>query len=187
MRLQNLIVVVLMALIPIYGGAQSSYEKGYIVTLKADTVWGQARINPKKEYENFDKVLFKDGKGSQRSYDSDKILAYGYNDVQFVVMEADGENLFFKILEKGPITMYKQMFPGFRMNKLSWETEYYITNKENIKPVVLKEYKIKRQLQLLMEDNPEFINAYDEKRGFDAEETLEIIKKYNNWKITSGT
>jgi len=167
--------------------AQSAFIKGYIISLKGDTVWGEAKVNPKKENDNFDKILFKDAKGQQKSYDSDKILGYGYKDKHYVVMEADGENLFFLILTNGAITMYKQMFPGYRMNKISWETEYYITDKDNPKPIVIKEFKVKKQLSQHMEDNLEFINTYNEEAGFDPEKTLEIIIKYNNWKRSSGT
>ncbi len=167
--------------------AQSAFVKGYILSLKGDTIWGEAKVNPKKENDNFDKVLFKDSKGQQKSYDSDKILGYGYKDKHYVVMEADGENLFFLILTRGAINMYKQMFPGFRMNKVTWETEYYITDKENPKPLVIKEFKVKKQLSQHMQDNLEFINTYNEEGDFDAEKTLEIITKYNNWKRTSGT
>lgn len=167
--------------------AQSAFVKAYIVNLKGDTVRGTARVNPKKEYDNFDHVSFKEGNGPQKSYDPDKILAYGFEGHEFVVMEADGENVFFRVLEKGPINLYKQMFPGFRMNKLSWETEYYISNRENPKPVLLKESKVKKQLLQWMEDKPEYINKYNEEAGFDLDATLEIIKKYNNWKRNSGT
>jgi hypothetical protein len=184
---RNLYLAFIFSFALFIGRAQSAFVKGYIISLKGDTIWGEAKVNPKKENDNFEKILFKDTKGQQKSYDSDKILGFGYKDKQYVVMEADGENLFFLILTKGAITMYKQMFPGFRMNKVTWETEYYITDKENPKPLVIKEFKVKKQLSQHMQDNLEFINTYNEEEDFDAEKTLEIITKYNNWKRTSGT
>jgi hypothetical protein len=179
--------VILISLTVFAAKSQSGFVKAYIISLKGDTMWGEARVNPKKENENFDKILFKDALGKQKSYDSDKILGYGYKDKHYSVMEADGENLFFLSLARGAINMYKQMFPGFRMNKMTWETEYYITDKDNPKPLVIKEFKVKKQLSQHMEDNLEFINTYDEEQGFDAEKTLEIIIKYNNWKRASGS
>jgi hypothetical protein len=167
--------------------AQITNVKAYMVLPKGDTVWGTARVNTRKEFYDYEKVSFKDSTGRQKSYDADKILAYGYNDHEFVVRELDGENLFFRILTKGPITFYKLMFPGYRMNKLSWETEYYLSTRDHPQLMVLKEHRMKKQLIQLMEDNPEFINPYDEKLGVEADRILEIIKQYNNWKLNSGS
>jgi hypothetical protein len=187
MSLNRLVLTGISTLLLFLTQAQSGFVKAYIISLKGDTVWGEARINPKKEHDNFDRVIFKDTKGQQKSYDSDKIRGFGYKDMEYIVMEQDGEDLFYRVMTRGPITMYKQMFPGFRMNKLSWETEYFIETKDTEKPVLLREAKIKKQLTQYMQDNPEFINAYDEAFGFEVDKVLETIIKYNAWKKTSGT
>jgi hypothetical protein len=162
--------------------AQSVLIKGYIVNEKGDTLKGEAKVNPKKEIDNYNKVNFKDETGLQKLYKPNKIKAYGFNDEQYISMDSDGEKKFYKVLATGEINFYKLGYEAMRMNQLVFEVEYYVSNADDKELVVIKESKFKKQLSEWMKDNTEFIEAYGDEKKFNLEKALEVIKNYNSWK-----
>ncbi|WP_317899198.1 hypothetical protein [Aurantibacillus circumpalustris] len=160
-------------------------EKGYLVTLKGDTLRGEVKINPKKEIDNYNKVTFKDETGLQKIYKPNKTLAYGFNNEKFVSMDSqDDEKKFYKIICTGVISFYKLGFETIRMNAVTFEEEYYVSKEGDKELTVIKESKFKKQLNELMSDNLEFVEAYGDEKKFDFEKALEIITNYNSWKAT---
>lgn len=160
--------------------AQANFVKGYYVDLKGDTVRGEAKVNPKKEIDNHYKIMFRDEKGAQRSQKPGKIKAYGYQDsVHYVSMPFNGEPLFFKVLTRGEIGLYKFIYEGLRMNKPVNETEYYITVPGKKEPLLVKEKKFKKQMADWMEDNPSLLESYGEPGEFDTGRAIDLINKYN--------
>ncbi len=161
--------------------SQNTQEKGYIVNMKGDTVRGEIRHNPKKEYDNYEKINFKDEKGLQKNYNPEKIKAFGFADQHYVSFGEGEEAFFYRRLTTGAINMYKFMFQGVRMNQISYESEYYLSkNHKDLEP--LKMRRLKKQLTSWMPENDEFIKDYTEPKEFDPADIAERINKYNTWK-----
>lgn len=164
--------------------AQATFVKGYIVNEKGDTLKGEAKINPKKEIDNYNKVTFKDESGVQKLYKPNKIKAYGANDLHFVTMELEGEKYFFNRILSGEINFYKLGFEAMRMNNPVFELEYFLSHADNRELFVVKEGKFKKQLSDWMKDNPEFINEYGDDKKFNSDKATEVISHYNAWKAS---
>jgi hypothetical protein len=162
--------------------AQTTFVKGYIVNEKGDTLRGEAKINPKKEIDSYNKIFFKDGSGVQKNYKPTKLLAYGYEGQHFVSMDCEGEKKFYKVLATGEINFYKLGYEAMRMNEIIFQEEYYISRPDNKDLVLVKEGKFKKQMTDWMKDNPEFLNSYGDDKKFDPEKATEIINQYNSWK-----
>lgn len=161
---------------------QPFFVKGYFISLKGDTVWGEVKVNPKKEMDVYEKFAFKDPSGAQKNYKPEKVKGYGFDDRNFISLDFDGEPKFYDVLANGPISFYKMVFEAMRMNELSYDSEYYVTKPGTDKVVVVKENKFKKQMTEIMKDNTEFIDKMEDSKDFDAEKATEIIKQYNAWK-----
>lgn len=165
--------------------AQPALRRGYIVNAKGDTLRGYAKVNPKKVYENHYKVMFKDTTGSQKTYKPEKIRAYGYDDVHYLSITEDGESLFFQVLSRGHINLYKFMFEAMRMNKVVFMPEYYLAKGDSGKLELVKEHRFRKQIADWMEDNPSMLDTYEDKDpDFYIDRATALIDRYNAWKAT---
>jgi hypothetical protein len=180
-----LLSFVLFCLLASGARAQAGFIKAYIITDKGDTVRGEAKPNPKKEMEAYEKIYFKDANGVQKNYRPSKILGYGVNEDHFISLDNDGEPRFYKVLARGPINLYVIMFEAVNMNEVSMEPEYYLAKPDNKKLVVIKQAKFKKQASDWMKDNMEFLNAYPDDKKFDQEKAIEVINQYNTWKAAN--
>jgi hypothetical protein len=166
------------------GTGQATFSKGYLVTLKGDTLRGEAKVNPKKEHDNYYKIVFRDANGQQKTYKPEKTSAYGFNDEHYESITEDDEALFYKVLARGTITLYKFMYEGLRMNKPIWVPEYYLRVPDEKKLVLVKENKFKKQISDWIDDNPELLNSFEDNKDFDPGKAAELINNYNAWKAT---
>jgi hypothetical protein len=180
--MKHCLPTVLISLAALFAGAQTTFVKGYIVNEKGDTVRGEAKVNPKKEIDSYNKIFFKEPSGVQKNYKPNKISAYGVGAEHFRSMDSEGEKKFYKVLATGDINFFKLGYEGLRMNEVVFETEYYISDKDSQELVLVKEGKFKKQMTERMKDNPEFINTYGDDKKFDPEKATEIITQYNSWK-----
>ena len=113
---------------------------------------GEVKINPKKEFDNYSKVFFKDASGVQKNYKPDKVKGYGFDNKHFVTSKYEGEPTFYKVLSHGHIMLFEMMYETQQMNEISQKTEYYLAKKEDTEYSKLKEGKFKKQLGELMGD-----------------------------------
>lgn len=160
--------------------AQITFVKGYLVTLNGDTIKGEIKMNPKKEFDLFNKVFLKDESGVQKNYKPDKVKAYGFEDKHFVAAKYEGEMMFYKILSSGKITLYEIMYEMQQMNDIVVKSEYYLAAKSSGEFEKLKQNKYKKQLSEFMKDNPDIISG-DEEKKFEIEKVTDLIQQYNNW------
>ena len=91
-------LAVLLCIYTLLATSQSTMFRGYIVTEKGDTLKGEAKINPKKEIDNYSKVTFKDDSGVQKMYKPLKLKAYGFKDEHYVSMDSEDERKFYRVL-----------------------------------------------------------------------------------------
>jgi len=172
----------ILALLPV--GAQTYYERGYLVNDKGDTIRGEVKLNQKKEFEVYTKVTFRDEKGVQKNYKLEKVKAYGFKERQFLKMDYGSEEYFYEVLAVGHISYYKIVFEALYAKTVELETEYFIQKAGSKKVAPMKSSKFKKTMTDLMEDNLEFINAYEEPepKKFDEAKAIAIITQYNTWK-----
>jgi hypothetical protein len=168
-------------------GAQTGFEKAYIITTKGDTIRGEAKVNPKKESEAYEKVIFKDANGVQKNYKPGKTKGYGVQDKHFITLNFEGEPRFYRVLTRGDINLYMLAFESMRMNEATYDIEYFLSKPDNKKLVTVKQSKFKKQIADWMEDNPEFLEGYDDEKEFDSEKAISVITQYNNWKAGNNT
>lgn len=163
-----------------------SFEKGYIVNEKGDTLRGEVKFNPKKEQDCYNKVFFKDEAGIQKNYKpGKKATAYGFKDQHFIAMDFENEPKFYKILATGEINFYKMLVEEISMNQPVLGGDYFIAHKKDIKDLTaVREGKFKKQMSEWMKDNTEFISDYEDEKTFNEETATEAVKKYNAWKAS---
>lgn len=161
---------------------QPTFVKAYVVTDKGDTIRGEAKMNPKKPADLYDKVYFKDANGIQKNYKPGKTSAFGIGDDHFIAMTYDGEPKFYKVLARGPINFYSVAFESMNMNEPVLEQEYFLAAPDNKKLVIVKQGKFKKQLLEWMKDNQEIANGYEDEKKFDEAKAAAVIKEYNSWK-----
>lgn len=166
-----------------FASGQGNFVKGYIITMKGDTLRGEVKINPKKEFDSYNKAVFKDASGVQKNYKPDKVKGYGFEGKDFVSSTYMDDHSFFKVLSKGRIMLLEVMYEVMKMNEIYYKNEYYFATEEEKEFVKLKENKVKKQLGEYMKDNTDILeNLGDEK--FDIEKVTEVVNQYNSWAKT---
>ena len=155
-----------------------------MITIAGDTLKGEVKMNPKKEFDNYNKVFFKDASGVQKNYKPDKVRGYGFDNKHFITSKYDGEPTFFKVLSRGHIMLFEMMYEMQQMNEIAVKNEYYIAKKEDTEYAKLKENKYKKQLTELMKDNPDILANADEDKKFEIEKVVELVNQYNDWAKT---
>jgi len=163
------------------GHAQISFVPGYLINGKGDTLRGELKINPKKEYVNHDKAFFKDPSGVQKNYKPEKVKGYGFADNHYVSFTEDDEARFYKRLANGSIVLYKCSFEVINKNEVSYDYEYFLYKEGDKKLTPVKENKFKKQLQEWM-NGSELANDYQEDKKFNVESAIDVVNKYNDWK-----
>lgn len=167
------------------GFSQISFVKGYLINDKGDTLKGEVKVNPKKEYDNHNKVFFKDASGVQKNYKPAKVKGYGYDNNHYVSITQNDEPLFYKRLTQGAILLYKVSYETINMNEVSHDFEYYLFREGDKKLTEVKEGKFKKQIQEWMSGSAGFANDYPDDKKFNVEMAIEVITKYNEWKKTN--
>jgi hypothetical protein len=161
--------------------SQITFVKGYMITMTGDTLKGEIKTNPKKEFDTFNKVFFKDASGVQKNYKPDKVKGYGFENKHFIASKYDGEPMFYKVLSNGQVMLFEMMYEMQQMNEIVYKTEYYVAKKEDPEYAKLKESKYRKQLGELMKDNPDILATADEEKKFEIEKIVDLVNQYNNW------
>lgn len=166
--------------------SQVTFVKGYIVALTGDTLKGEVKINPKKEFDNFGKVFFKDASGVQKNYKANKVKAYGFENKNFLAADFEGEPMFYRILSVGTINLLEMMYETMQMNEISYKSDYYLAKKGDNVLTKVKPGKFKKQLTEMMKDNAELLQNMDDDKKFEIEKVTEVVNQYNDWAKSKG-
>ncbi len=159
--------------------AQQNFIKGYIVPLAGDTIKGEVKTNPKKEFDYHNKVIFKDAQGVQKTYKPNKVKAYGFDINNYAAMDIGGEEKYYKIIVTGEISMYKMIFEEVKMNETSYVPEYFLMKKGDKKMTDVNPKKFKKQLQEMMSGAAGYANEYKGEKEIDEKSAAEVISAYN--------
>jgi hypothetical protein len=158
-----------------------TFVKTVVVTLKGDTLKGEAQINTKKPLQKFEKIIFRDASGIQKNFKPDKVTSYTLDTDYFISLNQDGEPRFYRVLANGAINLYELGFEMQVGNKIEADVEYYLSYPENKRLVEIKKKKFKKQLADWLKENPDIAAKYTDEE-FDAEKAAAVINEFNNWK-----
>lgn len=161
--------------------AQVTFVKGYMIDNDGDTLKGEIKLNPKKDFDLFNKVFFKDESGVQKNYKPDKVKGYGFDNKNFIAAKYEGEMMFYKILAQGKLHLYEMMYETQIMNEISYKSEYFIAKKEDTEYTRLKQGKFKKQIGEYMKDNSDILANADDDKKFEIEKVVELVNQYNDW------
>ena len=167
--------------------SQVTFVKGYMLTLKGDSVKGEVKINPKRLSENFTKLFFKDNEGVQKNYKPDKVKGYGYEGKHFIAEKFGDEICFYKVLSKGKVMLYEMVYEEYNVSSTYYKSEYYFSQTGDKEFSRIKQGKFKKQLSDVMKDNPEYIQGITEdEKKFEIEKVIDAFNQYNAWAKTNG-
>ncbi len=158
--------------------AQAKYYPGYVILLTGDTLKGEIKINPKKEYDNFTKAQYRKKENvDMKTYNATKIKEYCVNGVTYVSRNVDGEQVFVKRLSKGNVNLYESQTEVMQMNEIRVKSDYYM-EKSNGEFVKIKSGKFKKQVTEAMADNEDIVKAVEDKK-YEYENIVELFEAYN--------
>lgn len=158
--------------------AQAKYFPGYVITLKGDTLNGEIKKNPKRDFDNFAKASYRKKDGSEmKTFNPTKIKEYCVDGITFLSRNVDGEQVFVKRLSKGSVNLYEAQVEVLQMNDVKVKSDYYM-EKGAGEFVKIKSGKFKKQVEEVMSDNEEIVKALADKK-YEYENIVELFKAYN--------
>jgi len=178
----NLFIASLLLMNANSTSAQGNFVKAYMINAKGDTVRGEVKINPKKEFDHYFKITFKDEAGAQKNYKPAKIKGFGFDNKNFIAYGEDEDAMFYERLTDGAIILYKSCFLSVHMNQEMREAAYYLYRPGDKKMTDVREDKFKKQIQEWMSGAAGFAGEYTEEKKFNVESAIAVINKYNDWK-----
>ena len=174
----------------LYGQTNTSANtvKGYVITLKGDTVRGDIKINPKKEAEPYVKVSVKNEKGEAKSFKAEKAKLYVAENITYVAKKFNDETFFFKVISTGAITLYELHYEEFSVanaNEAVVKTDYFMEKSDGGELVKIKSGKFRKQVSDVMQDNEVIVQDINEKK-YTYDNLQELFEEYNKQaKVTS--
>ena len=161
-----------------HANAQAKYFSGYVILLNGDTLKGEVKKNPKREFDNFAKAAYrkKDG-GEIKTFNPTKIKEYNVDGVTFVSRNVNGEQVFVKRLSKGVVNLYESQIEVLQMNDFKVKSDYYM-EKGAGEFVKIKSGKFKKQVEEVMADNEEILKALADKK-YEYDNIVELFNAYN--------
>lgn len=160
--------------------AQAKYRKGYVITLKGDTLRGEIEYNPKKEIDTYRKVKFRaGGLGAPiKSFHPEKLKEYGMDSLIFIHRLLEDEEVFIKQILTGTIKLYEGRSEIIDGTKVTYEPDYYYMKGEEAIVIQDKPVRFKKQMIALMGDNAELVKALEEEK-YNFANLIELFKAYN--------
>ncbi|MGE0566302.1 MAG: hypothetical protein AB7O73_00010 [Bacteroidia bacterium] len=162
--------------------SQINYVNGYVVTLEGDTLKGEIKVNPKKDYDKFKRAGFKSKDGAQKNYKPNKIKAYGVEGRNFISWKLDDEDVFLERLTDGHITLLKAAFEAIVMNETNHVYEYYLLIEGEKKLQDINVKKFSKQLTKIMEGSESIAEKYEDGKELNESSAIEVINQFNRTK-----
>lgn len=169
------------ALLANYAAAQVTFTPGYVVLNTGDTIKGEIKNNPKKQFDLFSKVLVKLDEERRKTYKADKVKSYTFEDNTFIAKKMDGEMVFMKRISEGAIDLYEFQYEWINAkNETEIRSEYYVEKEGTEEPVRIKSGRFRKQIAEIMSDNEEIVKELEDNK-YDVENLAEVVENYNKW------
>lgn len=174
----SVVVVAIVIAFNFNSFAQAKYFPGYVINLNGDTLKGELKKNPKREFDNFAKASYRKKDGSEiKTFNPTKIKEYCVDGTTFVSRNVDGDQVFVKRLSKGSVNLYESQVEVLQMNDIKVKSDYFM-EKQAGEFVKIKSGKFKKQVTEVMSDNEEIVKALEGKK-YEYENIVELFNAYN--------
>lgn len=202
MKTKHLIILIIICS-SISSFAQNNFVKGYIITRKNDTLHGEIKDRfPARIGYAIDKVEFKDKEGNIKKFTPRKLKGYSKLDkLDYMSIILGSYQYYGRIVLEGPVRLLHMkrnsqgvtMMPAkdtihdknYEKKILNIEDVYYLYNKEKNKFYRLYSSKLIYAAEDCFSDYKELVDMI-EKKQLKYSDIHEIVKKYNNWKISNS-
>jgi hypothetical protein len=173
-------------LISSFASGQVTFTPGYVVLNTGDTIKGEIKHNPKKQFDLFSKVMVKIDEQQRKSYKADKVKSYTFGETTFIAKNMDGEMVFMKRISEGAIDLYEFQYEWINAkNETEIRSEYYLEKEGSAEPVRIKSGRFRKQIAEMMADHQELVKDLEEKK-YDVENLAEVVESYNKWAKTKS-
>ena len=183
MKFFNWLLVLSLGLGIQQGKAQLLWKKGYVLLNTGDTVKGEIKVNPKKEFDFYSKVMVKRSEDEKKTFNPAKAKEFSFEDTRFVSRQVEGENSFVKCLSMGAVNLFEHQYEWQSGNEIVYRSEYFIEKPNSKEMVRVKSGHFKKIVEEFMGDNAELLKDVKDKK-YDFEQLSEVVQTYNAWAKT---
>jgi hypothetical protein len=160
--------------------AQLLWKKGYVLLVTGDTVRGEIKVNPKKEFDFYSKVMVKRSEEDKKTFNPVKAREFCFEETRFVSRQVEGESSFVKCLSAGAINLYEHQYEWQSGNNIIYKSEYFIEKANSTEMVKVKSGHLKKIVEEYMGDNASLLKDVNDKK-YDFDQLAEIVQQYNSW------
>ena len=183
MKFFKLFLALAMVFVAENAGAQLLWKKGYVLLASGDTVKGEIKVNPKKEFDFYSKVMVKKSEDEKKTFNPTKAKEFCFDETRFVSRQVDGENSFVKCLSLGAINLYEYQYEMQNGNSIVYRSEYYIEKSNAAGMVRVKSGHFRKIVDEYMSDNADLVKDVKDKK-YEFEQLTEVVQTYNSWAKT---
>ena len=177
----RIITLASFLLVANFASAQVTFTPGYVLLNTGDTIKGEIKNNPKKQFDLFSKVMVKITEEQKKSYKADKVKMYVFGETTFISKQMDGEMVFMRRLSEGAIDLYEFQYEWINSkNETEIRSEYYLEKEGHAELVRIKSGRFRKQVAEIMSDNGEIVKEIEEKK-YEVENIAEVVDNYNKW------
>jgi hypothetical protein len=163
--------------------AQLLWKKGFVLLSNGDTVKGEIKVNPKKEFDLYSKVMVRKSEEEKRTFNPSKAKEFCFEDTRFISRQVDGENSFVKCLSLGAVNLYQYQYEMQSGSSIVYRSEYYIEKASSSEMVRVKSGHFRKIVEEYMGDNSDLVKDVMDKK-YDFDQLAEVVQTYNSWAKT---
>ncbi|HEV7231860.1 MAG TPA: hypothetical protein VGO45_11055 [Bacteroidia bacterium] len=174
--------ILVLALIFIFdrSNAQLLWKKGYVLLASGDTVKGEIKVNPKKEFDFYSKVMVKKSEDEKKTFNPAKVKEFCFDETRFVSRQVEGENSFVKCLALGAVNLYEHQYEWQSGNSIVYKSEFFIEKANSSEMVRVKSGHFRKIVEQYMGDNAGLLKDVQDKK-YDFDQLAEVVQAYNTW------
>jgi hypothetical protein len=160
--------------------AQMIWKKGYVLLASGDTMNGEIKVNPKKEFDFYSRVTVKKSEEEKKSFTPAKAREFCFEGTRFVSKQVEGEGSFVKCLACGAVNLYEHQYEWQSGNNIVYKSEYFIEKNDGKEMVRVKSVHFKKIAEEYMGDNADLMKDLHDKK-YDFDQMAEMVQQYNTW------
>lgn len=154
-----------------------TFEEGYVIGLKGDTIHGQIKTSKTKPTDFYLKINFKDKSNKIRLYTPDKIAGYWFKDFYYASAFHNNKPCFFKVLSKGKATLLEISFYYNDAGEVVEMQDYCVLEKDKPEEMIVLDQKgLKKQLKNIFKSDKDLSHKISEQKEIPLNE--ESIQPY---------